>query len=201
MKRFAITLTTLLATLALTCCVTVNVYFPAPAVQAAADRIVQEVRPGDAAKPQPEAQPAAPQSSLDIDLGGMLAWLGPNEACAAEVDINVSTPAIRQLKSDLKGRYGQLAPFYRQGAVGESSSGYVEPRDMGALDLRQRADAGRLVQAENADRRRLYQEIIKANNFGAEFQPQVEKLFANSWRKEAAAGTWVQDDSGSWRRK
>ncbi len=187
----------LLAALALTCCVTVNVYFPAPAVQEAADKIVKEVRPGEAA-PEGAAQPA-PQSALTP--AGLWAWLGPREARAAEVDINVSTPAIRQLKGAIKARYGQLEPYYRQGAVGETSRGYVELREASGLDLRQRADAARLIQAENGDRKQLYLEIIKANNFGQEFMPQVEKLFANSWRKEAAPGTMIQADDGSWKRK
>lgn len=192
----------ILAILTVTCCVTVNVYFPAPAVQAAADRIVQEVRPEAAGQKTP-AEPApegtSPQSGLD--LSPLWAWLTPCEACAAEVDINVSTPAIRQIKGDLKGRYGQLAPYYQQGAVGENSRGYLDLREAGGLDLKQRADLNRLVQAENADRKRLYEEIIKANNFGPEFLGQVEKLFANSWRKEAPKGTFIQDDGGQWRRK
>lgn len=194
------TVVAMLAALALSCCVTVNVYFPAPAVQEAADRIVQEVRPE--AAPQGSEEPV-PQSSWPLrSLGQRLwGWFGPPQACAAEVDINVSTPAIRQLKTSLKSRYTQLEPYYRQGAVGENNRGYVDLREASSLDLRQRADASRLIQAENADRKRLYEEIIKANNFGAEFLPQVEKLFANSWRKEAPAGAWVQDDDGKWRLK
>jgi uncharacterized protein YdbL (DUF1318 family) len=196
MRRVAIILATL--ALALTCCVTVNVYFPAPAVQAAADLIVQEVRPGEEQPAPPEGE-AAPQSGLAPEH--LWSWLGTRQAEAAEVDINVSTPAIRNLKAAIKSRYGQLEPFYRQGAVGEGMRGYLELREAGGLDLRQRADLNRLIQAENSDRKRLYEEIIKANNFGGEFLGQVEKLFANSWRKEAAAGTMIQDDSGNWRRK
>lgn len=194
-----------LAALALSCCVTVNVYFPAPAVQQAADKIVQEVRPGEVRPETPEGQKPPqgeeqrPQSSLE--LGSLLAWLAPAEAVAAEVDINVSTPAIRQLKASIKQRYPQLEPYYRQGALGENNDGYVEVREAGGLDLKQRAELQRLVSAENGDRKQLYQEIVKANNFGGEFVPQVAKLFANSWRKEAAPGTMIQDNNGGWRRK
>lgn len=220
------------AILTLACCVTVNVYFPAPAVQAAADRIVQEVRPEEQRPAAPAGEPAPAEPGPQSGLTGIvmaarphgpqgtwpasatlqravtrpwwlttLAWLSPRAAHAAEVDINVSTPAIRQLKADIKGRYGQLAPFYGQGAVGETNRGYLELKEAGSLDLRQRAELNRLVAAENADRKRLYEEIIKANNFGMEFLPQVEKLFANSWRKEAAPGTFIQEDNGNWRRK
>jgi uncharacterized protein YdbL (DUF1318 family) len=191
------TLIAMLAALALTCCVTVNVYFPAPAVQEAADRIVQEVRPE--AAPQGSQEPAPQSSRAPRGLAQPFwGWLGPRQACAAEVDINVSTPAIRELKASIKSRFSQLEPYYRQGAVGENNQGYVDLKEAGGLDLRQRADVNRLIQAENADRKRLYEEIIKANNFGAEFLPQVAKLFANSWRKEAPAGAWVQDDNGKW---
>jgi len=60
--------------------------------------------------------------------------LGPSVANAA-VDVNVSTPAIRGLKSSWPP-LPQLQPLYSKGAIGETNNGYVATRNTGALSLR-----------------------------------------------------------------
>lgn len=172
-------------------CVTVNVYFPAAAVQKAADEIVEDVH-GKA----PDSNPG-PSSRLE--------WLrqlrlGPAEAYA-QVNINVSTPAIRALKDSMKARFGQLRPFFDKGAVGENNNGLIEARDAGALSLQERGQAGALVQQENKDRLSLYREIATANKLGPETVPQIQKTFANSWRDQAQPGWWVQNNGGAWEKK
>jgi uncharacterized protein len=87
-------------------CVTVNVYFPASAVQKAADEIVDDVQGKEA---KPPAKPESPSSFLDkIETLG----LGPREAFAAELNIDVSTPAIRALRAQMKETFLALKPFY-----------------------------------------------------------------------------------------
>jgi uncharacterized protein YdbL (DUF1318 family) len=85
--------------------------------------------------------------------------------------------------------------------LGENNQGYVELRDQSGLNLKEKADLRRLVKAENQDRRSLYMEIIRANKLEARFLPEVERIFANSWRKKALAGSWIQNDAGTWVRK
>ncbi len=188
-------------------CVTVNLYFPAAAVQKAADQIVEDVRkaPGPAPKQAPESPPAQAPGQKQ-DKGSFLdrlrfPQLGPTEAYAATVDLNVSTPAIRSLKASMAARYPQLQPMYSKGAIGETNTGYVAIRDTGALSLKERADVNRLVEQENADRRALYTEIIKANNLDMGTLSEVQRLFANSWRDKSSPGWWVQQDNGQWVKK
>jgi uncharacterized protein YdbL (DUF1318 family) len=180
-------------------CVTVNIYFPAAEVQKAANRIVDDVRPEAVpAPPSPETPTqSAPQSLLDtVTMRLAHLWLSYAEAA---VDINVSTPAVRKLKASIRDRFSQLRPLYKKGIIGENNRGYLEIRDMGGLGMKEKAEAKRLVQAENNDRRALYEEIIRANNLDPKFLSKVEKLFANSWREKAAAnGWWHQKDDGGW---
>jgi len=199
-----------LVCVALIACVTVNVYFPAPAVQKAADQIVSEVRaPAKEAEesgqvPQAPAAPEVTPSPQSSFLGGfetLLAWAGPSVAHAQDVNVNITTPAIRMLKDSLKGRSTQLLPYYKKGALGENNQGFLEARNQQGLDLKQRAELNRLIGAENADRRALYEEIVKANNIDKGLIPQVAKLFANSWRSQAPSGSWVQKDDGGWSTK
>jgi len=177
-------------------CVTVNVYFPAAAVQKAADEIVEDVRTkGQAPEPGPKEKPS---SWLYDYLKGFS--IGPREACA-QVNINVSTPAIRALKDSLAARFAQLRPFYGKGAVGENNNGLVELRDTTGLNLQERGQVSALVQQENNERMALYKEIATANKLEQGAVPQIQKVFANSWRGQSQAGWWVQNDAGAWGKK
>jgi uncharacterized protein YdbL (DUF1318 family) len=175
-------------------CVTVNIYFPAAAIQKAADEIVDDVRKGRERKPE-----AKPDKTSLLDRLRFVR-LGPTEALAA-VDLNVSTPAIRALRTAMANRFPQLQPLYGKGAIGETNNGLLAVRDAGVLSLRERADLNRLVDAENADRQALYAEIIRANNLDPRQVGEVQRLFANSWREKSSPGWWIQQDNGQWVRK
>jgi uncharacterized protein YdbL (DUF1318 family) len=180
-------------------CVTVNIYFPAAAIQKAADQIVDDVRqtPEPAPGQKPEQKPD--KSSL-LDRVRVVR-LGPAEAQAAAVDVNVSTPAIRNIRASLASRFPQLQPLYAKGGIGETNTGLIAARDTGALSLKEKADLNRLVEQENADRQALYAEIIRANNLDPGQLGEVQRLFANSWRDKSAAGWWIQHNDGQWGRK
>ena len=119
----------------------------------------------------------------------------------AQMNIDISTPAIRGLKDAMKNRFPQLKPLYDQGAVGENNNGLIELRDAAALSLAQRSQANRLIDQENSDRNALYGEIAQANKLGPESVAQIRKIFANSWREKSLAGWWVQNDRGVWEKK
>jgi len=176
-------------------CVTVNIYFPAAAVQKAADEIVDDVRQ---IEKKDEQKPEQKQMKLFQEIK-RLSW-GPSEA-HAQINIEVSTPAIRALKDSIKERFPQLKPFYDKGSIGENSVGLLETRDVAGLNLKEKADLNRLVDLENKDRKDLYTEIMKANKFGPEVLPQIQKIFANSWRDKSQSGWWIQNDKGEWEKK
>ncbi|NWF53048.1 MAG: DUF1318 domain-containing protein [Nitrospirae bacterium] len=179
----------------LSACVTVNIYFPAAAVQKAADEIVEDVRK---IEKKDDQKPEQKQMNLFQEIKRFV--LEPKEAYA-EIDIEVSTPAIRALKDSIKERFPQLKPFYDKGKIGENNIGLLEIRDVADLNLKEKADLNRLVEMENKDRKALYTEIMKANKFGSEVLPQIQKIFANSWREKSQSGWWIQNDKGEWEKK
>jgi uncharacterized protein YdbL (DUF1318 family) len=173
-------------------CITVNIYFPAPEVRRAAEQIVEETWGDAGATTATPSAPAAEQSS----------WLSSFPVAAAhaqgEVDINVSTAAIRVLKEQMKTRADQLKPHLDQGRVGITTDGMLAVRNLDGVPLRDQATVRRLVDAENSDRETLYQEIAKANDFGAERVPDIRKIFAETWIAKAEKGWPIQKPDGSW---
>jgi len=182
---------TLFVIVATVSCVTINIYFPAEELRGAADRIVDEVygeKPGPA-----EKVPVTPPGS------SFLPRLGVSNAYAAQ-DIDVSTPEIRALRADMKDRFDQLAPSLDSGHLGIDANGYLELRSTDGLGLKQRAEIKRLVDAENQDRKRLYQEIAKANGLPDKVD-EIEAIFSESWRDKATKGWYLQDAKGNWSQK
>lgn len=177
-------------------CVTINIYFPAAAVEKAADVIVEETWGKKEGKPEKKEEP--PQSLLDLSTGVANLTMGATEVYAQEADIDVTTPAIRALKESIKERSESIKPFMDKGNVGLSNDGLLVIRSTDGLNLKEKANLTRLVDAENKDRETLYSEIAKANNFGAERVLDIKKIFAKSWIKNARKGWWVQGPEGEW---
>lgn len=177
-------------------CVTVNVYFPAAEVQDAADRIVEEIHGAQSSSSESTGVPH--ESTFRRNLRELLLFQGQ---AYAQADINVTTPNIRALKESMAERFKLLAPLYQNGVIGEGKDSLLSIRSLDGLDLKQKAAGGKLVKAENSDRGKLYLEIAKANDLPSDTASQIQKLFANSWRKNAKAGWWIQKDDGEWVRK
>jgi len=186
-----------LSLIMLAACVTVNLYFPAAEVQKAADKIVEDVREKEQTAP---AKPGNSSWLYDQFRAISRLSLGPQNA-HAQVNVDVSTPAIRALKASMQTRFPQLKPFYDKGAVGENNNGLVEVRGTAGLNLQEQARVNQLVDQENKDRTSLYREIASANKFGPEALPQIQKIFANSWRNNSQAGWMIQNDAGQWVKK
>lgn len=182
-----------IAAFVIVACVTVNIYFPAAEVQKAADKIVDDIRTKTEGSPAAPAEKPGPTSSLNFIFGAKPAY--------AEVNIDVSTPAIRGIKESIKSRYAQLKAFYDKGAIGENNKGLIEAKDTAGLNLQERSLVNKLIDQENKDRAALYSEIANANKLGSDSVPQIKKIFANSWREKSQSGWWVQNDGGNWEKK
>jgi uncharacterized protein YdbL (DUF1318 family) len=188
---------TVVLVLLLSACVTVNIYFPAAAVQRAADEIVKETWGGPNGTPdrvQPQSRlRSAPPRSLSFSL--------VSQAFAQEPDINVSNPAIRGLKESIKRRSGAIKSYMDRGNAGINQDGLLAVRTIDGLNLKERAEVQQLIEAENRDRDALYAEIAKANNIPREAVPKIKGIFAKSWIDQAQPGWWIQDPQGTWKRK
>jgi len=178
-------------------CVTVNIYFPAAAVERAADQIVKETW----GEPSKSAGPTAPQSQNRFSPWHLAALVLVSEAHAQEADINVSNPAIRAIKDSIKARSEAIKPFMDRGNIGIAADGLLAIRTTDGLNLKERAETKQLVDAENRDRENLYVEIAKANNIPTASVPKIKGIFARSWLDQARPGWWIQDGQGTWKKK
>ncbi len=189
--------------LLLTACVTINVYFPAAAAEAAADRIIKDVY-GTEVVPAPSPKTTEPTSQREQApwsqrlLGHLLAWVPV--AQAAGVDIDIQSPGIQRLQAAMAERHQQLAPFYASGAVGMTHNGEIVLRDLNAVPLKDRKRVSQLVGSENQDRTALYAEIARANGH-PEWAADIRETFARRWVGNAPAGWWHQNAAGAWSQK
>jgi uncharacterized protein YdbL (DUF1318 family) len=184
--------------LALAACVTINVYFPAAAAEKAADRIIEDIwGPGQQPKPAGNEQSSLGHAAGDI-LVAALDFVIP--AAHAQADIDISSPAIRALTASMKGRAGQLEPFFSSGAIGLTADGLVEVRDANSVPLADRNKLRKLVADDNADRNSLYREIAGANGH-PEWEADIRSTFAERWIANARAGWHYKSKSGDWTKK
>jgi uncharacterized protein YdbL (DUF1318 family) len=178
-------------------CVTVNIYFPAAAVERAADQIVKETWGGPAKPATPAPQP---QSRGLFSRNRLAALSFVSEAFAQDADINVTNPAIRALKDSIKRRSDAIKPYMDRGNIGIAQDGLLAIRSADGLNLKERAEANQLIDAENKDREALYAEIAKANGIPKENIPKIKSIFAKSWIEQAQSGWWIQSN-GNWQKK
>jgi uncharacterized protein len=175
-------------------CVTVNVYFPAKEVEKRAGEIVDEIRQKDQTSP---GNPSGPQSKWEVIYALFL-----NHGLAyAQKDAEVSSPAIQQLKKQMKERFPRLVPFFQKRALGENNKGFLEMRDTKGISLTERNELKQLIDLENRDRRALVQEVsaslkIQPNQIG-----RCQRIFADKWQQAASSGWWIQKEDGQWVQK
>ncbi|MDH3608884.1 MAG: YdbL family protein [Gammaproteobacteria bacterium] len=191
--------------LALSACVTINIYFPAAAAEDAARVIVRDVLNEEEVEVTKEKQEPNDQSNVEsfdsltyVVAGAVLNML--ISPAHAEADININTPAIGALRNSLKARAGSLKPHYTSGAVGLTANAEVQIRDQSLIALKDRNQVKKLVADENKERGALYAEIARANDH-PEWEADIRSTFARVWVEEVAAGTWYQDAGNNWVQK
>ena len=202
--------TSLAATLLLTACVTINVYFPAAEAKEAAKEFVENVIGDEASAPKP-ATPGG-SASLHEPRSGMhkqprrefnwLALVGIGTAYAQErADISIKTPAIPAIQARMASRVqGQLQAGFDAGALGLTNDGMIEVRDPSKLALKDRVAITQAVADDNRDRKAVYREVAVANGH-PEWESQIRSTFAQQWIASARGGWWYQDAGGSWKQK
>lgn len=195
---------TLFGTVLLTSCVTINIYFPAAAAEKVADEIIKDIQDNDPKKaPQEPAQdPKSSLSGYQISLYQLIDQaisLAISSANAAEADLSIDSPEIRQLRVSMEKRFSSLRGFYAAGSVGIKADGMLAIRDAASVPLKDRNQVNKLIAAENADRQALYQAIANANGH-PEWAAQIKSTFAARWLSNAQSGWWVQS-GGVWKQK
>jgi len=104
---------------------------------------------------------------------------------------SVESP-VKAAKARIVNRLKLIIELKAQGIVGENNRGYLE------LLNKEEKRYKELVDAENRDRRIIYQYIAKTQGVSLE---AVERLRAKQIRERAPSGQWLQDDDGRWYKK
>ncbi len=201
--------------LLLSSCVTVNIYFPAAAVERAADEIIREIqnpkdssgessglflRFGDrlfARKDTTRSQRLRTFGLLRFGDRLLALLISP---AYAQADIDLSTPEIEAIKSRMKQRFPKLRRYLDAGWVGYTKDGLVAVVDPAKIPLRERGAIRQLLKQENRDRLALYRAIAAANG-NPEWADEVQAIFARRWIANAKPGWLIQLPDGRWTRK
>ena len=194
----------MVATVVLTACVTINVYFPAAEAKQAAKVFVEKVINDAAQAPKPEGGGggmAFEAPRLDLPRFDPLMLIGISPAYAqSQSDFNIQTPAITAIQSRMEQRFDSaLRPHFDSGALGFTEDGLVVVRDAPALALKDRVPVNTAVADENRDRKAVYREIAVANGH-PEWEGQIRTVFAKQWVDSARSGWWYQR-GGAWKQK
>ncbi len=192
----------LIPALALTACVTINIYFPAAAAEQAADEIIKDIQgisPDAPQTPEPQAGLSEWQwASVQLIDAAIAALI--HSAHADSANLSIDSAEIRKIRSAMETRFPALKAFYDNGTIGLKADGYITVRDPNAVPLKDRNRVNKLVAAENADRKKLYQAIANANGH-PEWASQIESTFAARWLGNAFSGWWYQQADGTWKQR
>ena len=112
---------------------------------------------------------------------------------AEQYSIKQMTPEVQSALDGRRERYQRLEDLKGQGLVGEDNRGYVQAfgNDPAVIAV---------VDAENQDRRIIYQTIAQQNHLTGALQT-IEQVFAQEQRDRARSGVKVQEPDGSWTTK
>ena len=201
--------TSLAASLLLTACVTINVYFPAAEAKEAAkefvDKVIGDSVPGSVTPPVPPV-PGGQGGSASLQKSqrpfNWLGLVGIGNAYAQEsADITIKTPAIQAIQGRMASRFSaQLRAGFDAGALGLTRDGMVELRDASKLALKDRVAMTQAVADDNRDRKAVYREVAVANGH-PEWESQIRGIFSQQWIASARQGWWYQEPGGGWKQK
>ncbi|MEZ5497375.1 MAG: DUF1318 domain-containing protein [Gammaproteobacteria bacterium] len=178
----------------MTACVTINVYFPAAEAEDAAEKIINKII-GD--ENSEETQGNNPQSHR-FDLNP-LNWI--ISSAHAEVNINISSPAIVEITDRMKQRFDESLQAYLDTAIiGFTNEGFIDILATDSLGLKDRQQLKKLVADENRDRKALYRELAVANGH-ADWEEEITNVFIRLWKEKAHSGWKYQDAEGVWQTK
>ena len=177
--------------------ITVNVYFPTEAIEEAAEKIINEI------EGEEESQVIPDESSSQSHFWSNVPFyvLGNSTVYAQEIDLNLTTPAIRKVIATMKTRNSKVMHFKDKGLIGETYDGMLAIRDMSDLSGEDIRTIKRLLRAENNDRKTLYKELAVANKISLSEISRIKTVFAKTRKAKAKPGYWFQDKKGKWTQK
>ena len=200
-RLFGASFASMAGAMALSACVTINVYFPAAEAKEAAKEFVEKVIGDDLPQATKPATPGGGMASLLRRIDPLsLIGIGSAHAQGAP-DISIKTPAIQAIQARMATRFdATLRKGFDVGALGFGRDGLVVLREPGQLELKDRVGMQQAVADDNRDRKAVYHEVAVANGH-PEWEAQIREVFAKQWVDSARGGWWYQDAGGNWKQK
>ncbi len=106
------------------------------------------------------------------------------------------TPDVQNVLNHRKARVRELQALKAKGLIGENNKGFIT-----ILKPSIQSKEKKLVEAENHDRKLIYNTVVAQNHLGSEGLAKVEKEFAKTHRDRTKQGNLIQDSSGKWAQK
>ncbi len=117
-------------------------------------------------------------------------------------NINVETPAIKQINERRSKRFADLKGHLGAGRLGEGKDAMLAERELGDLAPKDKAAMRKHVKEENEDRTNLLKEILKANKLAEDQLDNVRVVYARALLQKAENDWWIQAiKSGKWVKK
>lgn len=118
---------------------------------------------------------------------------GHQSFAQGKYSIKEMTPQVTEALENRRDRYEELANLKQEGLVGENNQGYIHV-------FEGRPDVEAIANAENRDRKIIYQTIAEQNGL-VDAIGTIEEVFAQVQRDKAQAGDRIQSPDGSWMTK
>ena len=107
------------------------------------------------------------------------------------------TPAVQKVLNNRHARVAELQMLKARGLIGENNRGFITILKPSAVQAKEKS----LVDAENHDRKFIYNTVVTQNHLGDKGLVKVEEGFAQTHRIRAAKGDFIQTPSGKWFQK
>ena len=105
-------------------------------------------------------------------------------------------PAVQKALESRKARSPELRALKTKGVIGENNRGFIE-----VLKPVLTPKGKSLIEAENQDRKFIYETVVAQNHLGPDGLANVEEQYAKTRRERAKKGDRVQLPSGKWVKK
>ena len=105
------------------------------------------------------------------------------------------TPVVQKVLNNRKSRVHELQVIKAKGLIGENNKGFIEI--LKPVQPKEKS----LVEAENHDRKFIYDTVVTQNHLGTKGLTKTEEDFAKTHRARAKKMDLIQTASGEWVQK
>ena len=107
------------------------------------------------------------------------------------------TPEVQKVLNRRHARAAELKTLKAKALIGENNKGFFMILKSSDIHAREKS----LVEAENHDRKFIYNTVVMQNHLGEKGLAKVEEDFAKTHSARAMKGDFIQTPSGKWIQK